>query len=152
MNVLASDFSYQLSTLYAGKTKGVTLEFVELGNEFYLGDSDNRLVLPNVDHYAEKAIDWSSRIKSIPPFTNTKIAALGSENDSDAEPRRRRLWLGRLLENLNGNSDINAITLHHYIAAKFTGINNNISCPASLSSADIKRAFANVIQSSRHLN
>jgi len=151
MNVLTSDFSYQLSTLYAGKTKGVTSEFVELGNEFYLGDSDNRLVFPNVDHYAEKAIDWSSRIKSIPPFINTKIAALGSENDSGAEPGRRRLWLGRLLENLNGNSDINAITLHHYIAAKFTGINNNISCPASLSSADIKRAFANVIQSAREM-
>ncbi|MBK9639039.1 MAG: hypothetical protein IPO63_15075 [Bacteroidetes bacterium] len=148
MNLLTSDFSYQLAILYASKTKGVTSEYVELGNEFYLGDSDNRLIFPNVDHYAEKAMEWSSRIKSIPPFSITKIAALGAESAYESEPGRRRLWLGRLLENLNGNSDIDAITLHPYFGAKFTG-NNNQPCPSNISTSNIRSAFATIIQESR---
>ena len=149
MNVLTSDFNYQLATLYASKVAGVKSEYVELGNEFYLGDSDNRLIFPNVDHYAEKAMEWSSRIKSIPPFSSTKIAALGAESAYESEPGRRRLWLGRLLENLNGNSDIDAITLHPYFGAKFTGPNNSQTCPSGLTNADIRKAFATIIQESR---
>ena len=149
MNVLTSDFNYQLAILYASKVAGVKSEYVELGNEFYLGDSDNRLIFPNVDHYAEKAMEWSSRIKSIPPFSSTKIAALGAESAYESEPGRRRLWLGRLLENLNGNSDIDAITLHPYVGAKFTNANNNQACPNNFTTPDIRRAFANIIQESR---
>lgn len=149
MNIMTSDFSYELATLYAAKTKGVTSEYIELGNEFYLGDSDYRFVFPNVDHYAEKAIDWSSRIKSIPPFSNAKIAALGSESDSEFDPGRKRLWLGRLLENLNGNTDIEAIILHQYNSAKFTP--NAGECSTTFFDADARKAFANIILSTREL-
>jgi hypothetical protein len=153
MNVLTSDFNYQLAILYASKVAGVKSEYVELGNEFYLGDSDYRLVFSNVDHYAEKAMEWSSRIKSIPPFSTTTIAALGAESDTESDPGRRRLWLGRLLENLNGNSDIDAITLHPYVGAKFN-INsqlNNQPCPnnPTLPEIAVRRAFANIIQESK---
>ncbi|MBK7965098.1 MAG: hypothetical protein IPK10_07265 [Bacteroidetes bacterium] len=154
MNVLTSDINYQLATLYASKVAGVKSEYVELGNEFYLGDTDNRLVFPNVDHYAEKAMEWSSRIKRIPPFSTTKIAALGSESDVESQPGRRRLWLNRLLETINGNTDIEAITLHPYFKAKFAA-NENQACPIiagiPIPEADVRSAFANIIRDSREL-
>lgn len=149
LNILCSDMNYQLGSLYAGSAYGFKRMDIELGNEFYLGASENRIVFPNVLDYSHKAIDWAKDLKSPnnSPYANFKLAVVGAEA-SDNDPGRRKLWLENLLPEVAQINEINAVTLHLYVDSKIGEISSNLLgttsasiCLNTLSSSDANTIF-----------
>ncbi len=112
-NMLTSDFHYQLASLYRAHQINLPVKFVELGNEFYLNEAHHRSKFPNASDYAVACNDWTSQLKAIAPFADVKVAVIGCDGGDDS-PGRRRLWLERVLANLDPQAQIDAITIHQY--------------------------------------
>jgi hypothetical protein len=124
-NLLTSDFYYELASLYRANQINLPVKFVELGNEYYLNEFHYRSKFPSVKEYSNACNDWTYRLKSIQPFENVRVAAIGCDAESTS-PSRRRLWLQNLLINIDPNVQLDAVTIHQYYgdglgSSSFTG-------------------------------
>jgi len=149
LNIMSSDMNYQLGSLYAGSAYGFKKMYIELGNEFYLGATENREVFPNVLDYTHKAIDWAKDLKSPnnSPYSSFKLAVVGAESEEN-DPGRRRLWIENLLHEVAPINEINAVTLHLYldskvgdIASNLLGTSSSSICLNTLSASDANTIF-----------
>jgi Secretion system C-terminal sorting domain len=125
LNILSSNFHYQLGSLYEAKLYGFNNFYVELGNEFYLGSKENRQVFPTVKHYIDRALKWTDGLKNgtYPFFNNIKVAVVGAESDQ-TNPGRRRLWLNNILNEVVKVPEVDAITVHIYLDSDIADIVN----------------------------
>ena len=126
LNILSSNFDYQLGSIYEAKLYGFNNFYVELGNEFYLGSKENRQVFPTVKHYVDRAQKWTDALKSgtYPFFSNIKVAVVGAESDQ-TNPGRRRLWLNTILNEVVKVPEVDAITVHIYLDSEIADIVNS---------------------------
>jgi Secretion system C-terminal sorting domain len=147
-NMLTSDFEYQLASLYKLHKENLRVKYVELGNEFYLNDKQYKDVFPSVINYTDKSNEWCKRLKEISPFsTNVKVAILGADISPNGIPGRRRLWLDKVLENIDAsdpNKQVDAITIHNYIQS---GLNNSLFL-----NSDVTTMLANSFKEFHDLN
>ena len=107
LNVMTSTLEDQLQMLRTAAQLGLPVRYVELGNEFYLSNSNYVHAFPTAASYADMVASWAPAIRDA--FPNAQIAAVASV--STATPREQS-WNSTLLS-IAGN-DINAVTLHDY--------------------------------------
>jgi hypothetical protein len=79
VNMILSDINEQLAMLRHADSIGIPVEYVELGNEFFLeGDEDSAYILqvfPEPSDYGKAATIWADSIHKY--FPNAKVAAQG---------------------------------------------------------------------------
>ncbi|KJF15660.1 hypothetical protein [Acidithrix ferrooxidans] len=107
LNVMTSTLQDQIQMLQSAVKLGLPVRYVELGNEFYLSNSNYLNAFPTATSYADLVASWAPAIRA--EFPNVQIAAVASI--AVATPREQS-WNSTLLR-IAGN-DINAVTLHDY--------------------------------------
>ena len=76
LNLLTSDLSTQLEMLSTAQSMGLPVQFVELGNEFYLRNPDDYVTkFPTGADYGKMTTSWIRAIRD--KFPNVNIAAVG---------------------------------------------------------------------------
>ena len=106
-----------LSTIAAD---GMNVQYIELGNEYYLGWSDYTSVYPSVSDYVTLANQWIADIKAAHP--GFKVAVVG-DSCSSCSTTRGSGWNQGLMKTLTG---ADAVTLHVYTASGLTStVSNN---------------------------
>ena len=131
LNLLTDDLASQLSMLSEAKCLGLPVEYIELGNEFYLNNDCYEEKFPYAISYGEFIKDWIPQIRS--RFPNVQIACVGTTTYNNA-PDRRLNWnrkLSTYLATLPVNERPDAFTIHDYKASGL-GINNCNSIDFSL--------------------
>jgi len=119
LNVMTSTLEDQLQMLRSAAQLGLPVRYIELGNEFYLSNSNYVHAFPTAASYADMVASWAPAIRDA--FPNAQIAAVASV--STTTPRERD-WNSTLLS--IAGSDINAVTLHDY-----PGIHGSANTPSS---------------------
>jgi hypothetical protein len=123
LNLLTDDLASQLSMLSEAKCLGLPVEYIELGNEFYLNNDCYEEKFPYAVTYGEFIKDWIPEIRN--RFPNVHIACVGTTTYDDA-PERRLNWNSKLrnyFATLPTNERPDAFTLHDYKPSGL-GINN----------------------------
>jgi len=111
LNMLTSDLNTQLDMLRTAKGMGLPVEFVELGNEFYLSTPDDYVkTFPTGREYGTMATRWLNAIHA--EFPNAKVAAVGSAPASQFGNARKANWNQDMLQTLQG---VDSITFHPYV-------------------------------------
>jgi hypothetical protein len=120
LNMLTSDLNTQLEMLGTAQSMGLPVQFVELGNEFYLRNpNDYVMKFPTGADYGKMATSWMRAIRD--RFPKVKIAAVGGvPTDQGSDPRKAN-WNQDLLQNLEG---ADALTQHPYVSVNRSMIGN----------------------------
>jgi len=140
LNVMTSTLEDQLQMLRTAAQLGIPVRYVELGNEFYLSNSNYVHSFPTAASYADMVASWAPAIRDA--FPNAQIAAVASV--STTTPREQS-WNSTLLS-IAGN-DINAVTLHDY-PGTHSSANTPPSPEALLAGASIEwQPVENIINS-----
>lgn len=115
LNMLTSDLNTQLEMLRTAKRMGLPVQFVELGNEFYLRSPDDYIAkFPTGADYGKMATTWIQAIRS--QFPDVQIAAVGGVPvASPSDDPRKANWTNDLLQHLQG---ADALTWHPYTSLK----------------------------------
>jgi hypothetical protein len=109
LNMLTSSLQSQLAMLRSARDLGITVEFIELGNEFYFNINNYKQVFPTPQEYALQASQWIAAIEQ--EFPQARISVLGVVPEPD-KPERLQLWNQTVLNSALPAAD--AITLHIY--------------------------------------
>ena len=119
-----TSFDNQLSFLKKASAAGVPIDYIELGNEFYLCDSDYKTDFPTAAAYADTASQWIKSLHETANFPNAKIAVVASNasgpKTSNACRTRTDTWndqlVAELLKNAGDNKSLlpNAYTVHSH--------------------------------------
>ena len=118
LNMMTSSFNYEVASLYRAGELNLPVRYIELGNEFYLGDEHFKERFPSSLDYMNYANDFTDRLKAITPFANVQVAVVGASTPNGI-PGRRSLWLDIVLDNINNvpARRPDAITIHEYYAS-----------------------------------
>jgi Secretion system C-terminal sorting domain len=118
LNMMTSSFNYEVASLYRAGELNLPVRYIELGNEFYLGDEHFKERFPSSLDYMNYANDFTDRLKAITPFANVQVAVVGASTPNGI-PGRRSLWLDVVLDNINNvpARRPDAITIHEYYAS-----------------------------------
>ena len=121
LNMLTSDLNTQLEMLSTAQSMGLPVQFVELGNEFYLRNPDDYVTkFPTGADYGKMATSWIRAIRA--RFPNVKITAVGGvPTDQSTTDSRKANWNQELLQNLEG---ADALTQHPYVSVNRGMIGN----------------------------
>jgi hypothetical protein len=76
LNVMTSTLQDQLQMLQTASQLGLPIRYVELGNEFYLSDSNYVHAFPTAAAYADLVASWAPAIRAA--FPDVQIAAVAS--------------------------------------------------------------------------
>lgn len=109
LNLATSTLSSQLDMLRTARDLGMSVKYIELGNEFYFDVSNYKQVFPTAADYAETASQWTTAIKK--EFPTAEIALVGvipKPKDSSREQN----WQKSLFNSAIYQAD--AVTLHIY--------------------------------------
>lgn len=126
LNVMTSTLADQLQMLQTAARLGLPIRYVELGNEFYLSNSNYLHAFPTPASYANLVATWAPAIHA--EFPSAQVAAVATL--STATPREQT-WNATLLD--IAGSDINAVTLHDYPSNPTPG--NTLPSPSTLLAA-----------------
>ena len=114
LNVLTGTLSNALAELRAAQTRGIRVRYIELGNEFYLPQPDNRRRFPNAHDYARTASRWAQALHAA--FPQARIAAVGTYLSNPrwarAHQPRQGNWNDDLMRSLHS---VDAVTMHIYL-------------------------------------
>lgn len=114
VNMITSNIPEQIKMLQHADSIGIPVNYVELGNEFYLdGEEDSTYIMqifPTPSDYGIAATEWADSIHKY--FPNAKVAAQGVFDKNSAP--RRKIWNDSVLAHLQGED---AMTFHFYYAS-----------------------------------
>jgi hypothetical protein len=123
LNMLTSDLNTQLEMLSAAQSMGLPVQYVELGNEFYLrSPGDYVTKFATGADYGKMATSWIHAIRA--KFPKVNIAAVGGVPSDQSSDDRKALWNQELLQNLEG---ADALTQHPYVSVTHDMIGNGTS-------------------------
>ena len=108
LNMLTSTLEEQMALLRAAKEAELPVDYVELGNEYYLSSKAYVAKYPTAPDYAREANRWTAAIKA--EFPDTKVSAVGAAVRA-SDDKRRKTWNGLVIPLLKGQD---AISLHVY--------------------------------------
>jgi hypothetical protein len=127
LNMLTSDLSTQIDMLSTAHSMGLPVQFVELGNEFYLRNPNDYVTkFPTGADYGKMATNWIQAIRD--KFPNVNIAAVGGVPTDQSSDARKANWNQELLQNLVG---ADALTQHPYVSVTHNMIANGTADPQS---------------------
>lgn len=119
-----TSFGNQLSFLKQASAAGVPVDYIELGNEFYLCDADYETDFPTAAAYADTASQWIRSLRESANFPDAQIAVVASNKSGPATGSachtRTYTWndqlVKELLKNAGGNKSLlpNAYTVHSH--------------------------------------
>jgi hypothetical protein len=119
-----ASFGNQLTFLKNASAAGVPVDYIELGNEFYLCDANYKTDFPTAAAYADTASQWIKSLHESANFPNAQIAVVASNASgpatSNACRTRTDTWndqlVKELLKNAGGNKSLlpNAYTVHSH--------------------------------------
>ncbi len=110
LNVMTSSLSCQMSMLREARELGLPIDYVELGNEFYLDFMNYPKYFPTGADYGATVASYVKALRS--DFPGALVAAVGSLPDSTA---RERTWNSAMLDAASKAGGLpDAITLHVY--------------------------------------
>jgi hypothetical protein len=134
LNNLTSTLAEQMQFLENIQQAGLGTDYVELGNEMYLGHSDYRKVYPNGLVYINAMQNWAKTIKG--KYPNTKIALLGSLDKPGGEnSNARRVGWNNSMQSAD-KAFFDAVTVHTYFPL------DQITDP----NTDVPKAFMNTYE------
>ncbi len=114
LNVLSDDLESQMDFLRHANQIGLSVNWIELGNEMYFLEQDfiNRYPLP--EDYANEMLVWIDSIQS--EFPDARIAAIGASESpftpsGDNTPARIQFWNDAMLDILPDGINL---TFHRY--------------------------------------
>ena len=102
----------QIAFLRAAKSAGISVQRIELGNEFYLSSANAPMYsarFPTAASYALEVNDWAAALRA--EFPSAQIAAVGA-NATNVNSTRREGWNAGVLGALSGTE---IVTMHPYI-------------------------------------
>ena len=108
LNMLTSTLEEQMALLRAAKEAELPVDYVELGNEYYLSSKAYVAKYPTAQDYAREANRWTAAIKA--EFPDAKVSAVGAAV-RPTDDKRRKTWNGLMIPLLKGED---AISLHVY--------------------------------------
>jgi hypothetical protein len=111
LDIVNRSITDQIAMLNAIKNLGVSIDYVELGNELYANDAAYITAFPTGTDYATKANQWIPQIRAA--FPNVKIAALLQCRNADASNQRFAEWNNKVVSSTS--STVDAYTYHIYI-------------------------------------
>ncbi|MDJ0647357.1 MAG: hypothetical protein QNJ60_01505 [Xenococcaceae cyanobacterium MO_188.B19] len=109
LNLASSTLESQLEMLRTANDLGMPVEYIELGNEFYIDVPNYRRVFASSEDYAKTASQWSKAIKAEFPQANITLVGAISKSKS---PKRVKNWNSNLISSAIADAD--GITLHVY--------------------------------------
>jgi hypothetical protein len=119
-----TSFDNQLSFLKQASAAGVPVDYIELGNEFYLCDANYKTDFPTAAAYADTASQWIQSLHESANFPNAQIAVVASNKSgprtSNACQTRTDTWneqmVKELLKNAAGDKRLlpDAYTVHSH--------------------------------------
>src|SRR5215471_13672927 len=119
LNMLTSDVNSQLEMLHTAQSMGLPVQFVEMGNEFYLSNPNDYVTkFPTGSAYGQMTTSWIGAIRA--EFPDVRIAAVGGVPGGSGNQRKSN-WNQDLFQTLQG---ADALTLHLYV-----GINKGAVTP-----------------------
>lgn len=112
LNMVTSTLDDQLQMLSTAKSMGLPLQYVELGNEFYIKEQSPRYsaLFPTGRRYGTVSTNWINAIRQ--QFPDVKIAVVGSSPASVNGDPRKAQWDDTMLQTLQG---ADAVTFHPYV-------------------------------------
>lgn len=123
LNMLTSNYEYQLEMLKYAQKIGLPVRNIELGNEFYMDDHPKNFNYlnryPNIKDYADTCRIWVNKLRK--EFPEARLAMIAINNPAGwtgANRERSREWNKTLIENMNG-FDVDAFTFHNYAKNNF---------------------------------
>jgi len=102
---------YQLNLLRKAATDQINIDYLELGNEFYLNNPDYKAVYPTAQDYATEANKWILDVRKLSGYSSVKIAAVGAHISDPSATDRKNSWNRNLMTTLQG---ADAVTIHVY--------------------------------------
>ncbi len=111
LDILNSSVSDQIEMLKAIEKLGVSIDYIELGNELYGKKDDYIKIFPTGKHYADKVNQWLVKLRK--NFPKAKIGALLSSRKVKPSNTRLFQWNRQVVDNTISNID--AYTYHIYI-------------------------------------
>jgi hypothetical protein len=121
------NLTVQETMLNRAYSLGISVPFVELGNEYYLGteasnpDACYAAVYSGGNIYATTANTWIPAIRGLTGYSSVQIAAVGAHIGSDTT---RATWNQKLMNGSSGSTGLtgaDAVTLHVYTTSGLTG-------------------------------
>ena len=120
LNTITRDLDNQLELLRTAQGMGISINYIEMGNEHYLGKGnnsddagnhqDNVEAFPTGKEYAEFVNDWAPRIKAEFPNAKIGISMLGRTNKNE----RLQTWNQLIVENIIPEN-FDAYVYHIYV-------------------------------------
>jgi hypothetical protein len=110
LNMLSDDLESQLEMLKTARELGMSVKYIELGNEFYFPTDNYRSVFPEIEDYTAEVNRWIAAIKT--EFPQAKIAVMGVAKPGDYVTGRVYQWNKKVIQTSLPQAD--AITIHTY--------------------------------------
>jgi hypothetical protein len=116
LNMLTESLDDQLDMLRHARQIGLPVQYIEMGNEFYLDDHPEKYNYPThyprITDYTDSCRVWTSRLKQ--EFPDARIAMIGVNHPASWVNRQRaREWNDVAMRNMQGIS-CDAMTIHIY--------------------------------------
>lgn len=124
INMLTSTYEEQLAMLKYAESIGLPVEYIEMGNEYYLDDHPEKYnyltVFPETTDYTEMCRTWTAGFRK--EFPEAEIALIGVNSPASWTKRpRAREWNNIVMDNIEG-IECDAMTIHIYTK-------NNLDAP-----------------------
>ena len=115
LNILTSDLESQLAFLRKARDLGITVKYVQIGNEPWLNLTDNTEKFPTAQDYAETARQWTRAIKK--EFPQAKVIVVGFDPAMVRRTQDSRMqnWNNSVFNTALKESD--AVAIHIYRGA-----------------------------------
>lgn len=111
LNMVTSDLKDQLEMLRHAKQIGMTVTYVELGNEYYKSQKVFTSKFPSPTDYGKEAVRWAKEIEK--EFPETEFAVIATRKGQDKDERLQS-WNQGVFEVIKNEKIIDAITIHPY--------------------------------------
>jgi hypothetical protein len=109
LNTLTATLSEQRAMLNAAAEKGISVKYIEMGNEYFFDEDAHLQEFPSAEDYAVRMAEWTETLKD--DFPSAKISAVGAFSYRGHSDRRRN-WNAEVGEHF-GNRD--AVSFHPYM-------------------------------------
>ena len=122
-NTLDQLLQDQLAMLAAARDRGIPVQYVELGSEFYFlgdpkpGNTDFSNRFPTAQAYAAEAERWAAAIHAA--FPGVHVSIVGALQNTNGNAQRRLTWNAGISQVFMPHVD--AITMHDYFPAQLDG-------------------------------
>lgn len=116
INMLTSTYEEQLAMLKYARSIGLPVEYIEMGNEYYLDDHPEKYnyltKFPETTDYTDLCRVWTAGFRK--EFPEARIALIGVNTPAAWTKRpRAREWNGVVMSNMQG-IECDAVTIHIY--------------------------------------